>query len=104
MSKIEYDNFPKFLVSAGIVLFALPIVIVHFFLQENSVLLISEQELSQLSSTASQGRGYDADHERVVGDVGKAGVSICSLEDMKVLFDGIPLNKMSGRCPVRSPD
>lgn len=40
-------------------------------------------------------RGYDADHERVVGDVGKAGVSICSLEDMKVLFEGIPLNKMS---------
>ena len=40
-------------------------------------------------------RGYDANHERVVGDVGKAGVSICSLEDMKVLFDGIPLNKMS---------
>ena len=35
-------------------------------------------------------RGYDADHERVVGDVGKAGVSICSVEDMKVLFDGIP--------------
>jgi methylmalonyl-CoA mutase len=40
-------------------------------------------------------RGYDADHDRVVGDVGKAGVSICSLENMKVLFDGIPLNKMS---------
>ncbi|MDD4823453.1 MAG: methylmalonyl-CoA mutase, partial [Bacteroidales bacterium] len=40
-------------------------------------------------------RGYDADHERVVGDVGKAGVSICSVEDMKVLFDGIPLNTMS---------
>ena len=40
-------------------------------------------------------RGYDADHGRVVGDVGKAGVSICSVEDMKVLFDGIPLNKMS---------
>ncbi|NCC98960.1 MAG: methylmalonyl-CoA mutase [Bacteroidia bacterium] len=40
-------------------------------------------------------RGYDADHERVVGDVGKAGVSICSIEDMKVLFNGIPLNKMS---------
>jgi methylmalonyl-CoA mutase len=40
-------------------------------------------------------RGYDADHERVVGDVGKAGVSICSIEDMKILFDGIPLNKMS---------
>lgn len=40
-------------------------------------------------------RGYDANHPRVVGDVGKAGVSICSVEDMKVLFDGIPLNKMS---------
>ena len=40
-------------------------------------------------------RGYYADNERVVGDVGKAGVSICSLENMKVLFDGIPLNKMS---------
>ena len=40
-------------------------------------------------------RGYDADHERVTGDVGKAGVSICSVEDMKVLFDQIPLNKMS---------
>ena len=40
-------------------------------------------------------RGYNADNPRVVGDVGKAGVSICSLEDMKVLFDGIPLSKMS---------
>ena len=40
-------------------------------------------------------RGYDADHPRVVGDGGKAGVSICSVEDMKVLFDQIPLNKMS---------
>jgi methylmalonyl-CoA mutase len=40
-------------------------------------------------------RGYDSDHERVVGDVGKAGVAIDSVEDMKVLFDGIPLNKMS---------
>ncbi len=40
-------------------------------------------------------RGYDADNARVVGDVGKAGVSICSVEDMKVLFDGIPLGKMS---------
>ena len=40
-------------------------------------------------------RGYDADHPRVVGDVGKAGVSICSVEDMKVLFDGIPLDKLS---------
>ncbi|MDO5035999.1 MAG: methylmalonyl-CoA mutase [Porphyromonas sp.] len=40
-------------------------------------------------------RGYDADNERVEGDVGKAGVSICSVEDMKVLFDGIPLDRMS---------
>jgi methylmalonyl-CoA mutase len=40
-------------------------------------------------------RGYDSDHERVVGDVGKAGVAIDSILDMKVLFDGIPLNKMS---------
>ena len=40
-------------------------------------------------------RGYDPNNERVVGDVGKAGVSICSLENMKVLFAGIPLNKMS---------
>ena len=40
-------------------------------------------------------RGYDPDNERVVGDVGKAGVSICSLENMKTLFEGIPLSKMS---------
>ncbi|HEV7370359.1 methylmalonyl-CoA mutase [Arenibaculum sp.] len=40
-------------------------------------------------------RGYDSDHPRVVGDVGKAGVAIDSVEDMKTLFDGIPLDKMS---------
>ena len=40
-------------------------------------------------------RGYDSDHERVVGDVGKAGVAIDSVEDMKVLFDQIPLDEMS---------
>ncbi|MDG1841873.1 MAG: methylmalonyl-CoA mutase [Crocinitomicaceae bacterium] len=40
-------------------------------------------------------RGYDSDHERVVGDVGKAGVAIDSVEDMKQLFNGIPLNEMS---------
>ncbi|MDR0969781.1 MAG: methylmalonyl-CoA mutase [Lentimicrobiaceae bacterium] len=40
-------------------------------------------------------RGYDSDHERVVGDVGKAGVAIDSVLDMKILFDQIPLNKMS---------
>ena len=40
-------------------------------------------------------RGYDSDHKRVFGDVGKAGVAIDSVEDMKLLFDGIPLDKMS---------
>jgi methylmalonyl-CoA mutase len=40
-------------------------------------------------------RGYDSDHERVQGDVGKAGVAIDSVEDMKILFDQIPLDKMS---------
>ncbi len=40
-------------------------------------------------------RGYDSDHERVFGDVGKAGVAIDSVEDMKILFDQIPLNEMS---------
>ncbi|HRF72602.1 MAG TPA: methylmalonyl-CoA mutase family protein, partial [Accumulibacter sp.] len=40
-------------------------------------------------------RGYDSDHPRVTGDVGKAGVAIDSVEDMKILFDGIPLEKVS---------
>ena len=40
-------------------------------------------------------RGYDSDHELVIGDVGKAGVAIDSVEDMKILFDGIPLDKIS---------
>src|SRR4051812_18906603 len=40
-------------------------------------------------------RGYDSDHPRVVGDVGKAGVAVDSILDMKVLFDGIPLDQMS---------
>ena len=40
-------------------------------------------------------RGYDSDHERVTGDVGKAGVAIDTVEDMKTLFDNIPLDKMS---------
>ena len=40
-------------------------------------------------------RGYDSDHPRVVGDVGKAGVAIDSVEDMKILFDGIPLDQMT---------
>ena len=40
-------------------------------------------------------RGYDSDHPRVTGDVGKAGVAIDTVEDMKILFDGIPLDRMS---------
>ena len=48
-----------------------------------------------LHSTFRPTVAMNPDHQRVVGDVGKAGVSICSLENMKVLFDGIPLNKMS---------
>ena len=46
-------------------------------------------------------RGYDSDHPRVTGDVGKAGVAIDSVEDMKILFDGIPLDKMWVELPVR---
>ena len=42
-------------------------------------------------------RGYDSDHPRVVGDVGKAGVAIDLVEDMKMLFDGIPLEKVACR-------
>src|SRR5512139_3746122 len=45
-------------------------------------------------------RGYDSDHPRVFGDVGKAGVAIDSVEDMKILFDGIPLDKVSVSMPV----
>ena len=45
-------------------------------------------------------RGYDSDHPRVVGDVGKAGVAVDSIMDMKVLFDGIPLDQKIGRAHV----
>jgi methylmalonyl-CoA mutase len=57
--------------------------------------LASGQKGLSIAFDLATHRGYDADHPRVVGDVGKAGVSICSLEDMKVLFDGIPLKDMS---------
>ena len=57
--------------------------------------LASGQKGLSVAFALATHRGYDADHARVVGDVGKAGVSICSVEDMKVLFNGIPLNKMS---------
>jgi methylmalonyl-CoA mutase N-terminal domain/subunit len=42
-------------------------------------------------------RGYDSDHPRVVGDVGKAGVAVDSILDMKILFDGIPLDRCRSR-------
>ena len=57
-------------------------------------LAAGQQGLSVAFDLATH-RGYDSDHERVVGDVGKAGVAIDSVEDMKVLFDGIPLDKVS---------
>ena len=57
-------------------------------------LAAGQQGLSVAFDLATH-RGYDSDHERVVGDVGKAGVAIDSVEDMKILFDGIPLDKVS---------
>ena len=54
----------------------------------------STAEVSNAFDLATH-RGYDSDHPRVVGDVGKAGVAIDSVEDMKILFDGIPLDKIS---------
>src|SRR4029077_15672209 len=48
-------------------------------------------------------RGYDSDHPRVTGDVGKAGVAIDSVEDMKILFAGIPLDKMSVSMTMNGP-
>ncbi len=49
-------------------------------------------------------RGYDSDHEKVVGDVGKAGVAIDTVEDMKLLFDGIPLHQMSVSMTMNGAD
>ncbi|CAG8594797.1 2683_t:CDS:10 [Funneliformis mosseae] len=57
-------------------------------------LAAGQQGLSVAFDLATH-RGYDSDHPRVVGDVGMAGVAIDSVEDMKILFNGIPLNKMS---------
>ena len=57
--------------------------------------LASGQQGVSVAFDLATHRGYDSDHERVVGDVGKAGVSIDSVEDMKILFDGIPLDKVS---------
>lgn len=57
-------------------------------------LAAGQQGLSVAFDLATH-RGYDSDHPRVVGDVGMAGVAIDSVEDMKILFDGIPLDKMS---------
>ena len=57
--------------------------------------LASGQQGVSVAFDLATHRGYDSDHDRVVGDVGKAGVSIDSVEDMKILFDGIPLDKVS---------
>ncbi|MEF3254599.1 MAG: methylmalonyl-CoA mutase, partial [Deferribacterales bacterium] len=57
-------------------------------------LAAGQQGLSVAFDLATH-RGYDSDHPRVVGDVGKAGVAIDTVEDMKILFDGIPLDKVS---------
>jgi methylmalonyl-CoA mutase len=57
--------------------------------------LASGQQGVSVAFDLATHRGYDSDHERVVGDVGKAGVAIDSVEDMKILFDGIPLEKIS---------
>ncbi|CAG8577715.1 688_t:CDS:10 [Paraglomus brasilianum] len=57
-------------------------------------LAAGQQGLSVAFDLATH-RGYDSDHPRVIGDVGMAGVAIDSVEDVKILFDGIPLNKMS---------
>ena len=57
-------------------------------------LAAGQQGLSVAFDLATH-RGYDSDHERVTGDVGKAGVAIDSVEDMKILFDGIPLDQVS---------
>ncbi len=57
--------------------------------------LASGQQGVSVAFDLATHRGYDSDHERVVGDVGKAGVAIDSVEDMKILFDGIPLDKIS---------
>ncbi|MEO9896731.1 MAG: methylmalonyl-CoA mutase family protein, partial [Paracoccaceae bacterium] len=57
--------------------------------------LASGQQGVSVAFDLATHRGYDSDHDRVVGDVGKAGVAIDSVEDMKILFDGIPLDKVS---------
>jgi methylmalonyl-CoA mutase len=57
-------------------------------------LAAGQQGLSVAFDLATH-RGYDSDHERVVGDVGMAGVPISTMDDMKTLFDGIPLDKVS---------
>jgi methylmalonyl-CoA mutase len=57
--------------------------------------LAAGQQGASVAFDLATHRGYDSDHPRVLGDVGKAGVAIDSVEDMKILFDGIPLEKMS---------
>ena len=66
-------------------------IVMHFI----DVTLEAGQKGLSVAFDLATHRGYDSDHERVVGDVGKAGVAIDSVEDMKILFDQIPLDKMS---------
>ena len=71
------------------------------FLQQKKAMLFIRRNLEagqkglSVAFDLATHRGYDSDHERVQGDVGKAGVAIDSVEDMKILFDQIPLDKMS---------
>ena len=65
--------------------------VTHFI---DEILAMGQKGLSVAFDLATH-RGYDSDHPRVTGDVGKAGVAIDSVEDMKILFDGIPLDQMS---------
>lgn len=62
------------------------------FYREN---LAAGQNALSVAFDLATHRGYDSDHPRVIGDIGKAGVAIDSVEDMKILFDGIPLDRMS---------
>jgi methylmalonyl-CoA mutase len=65
---------------------------IQCFLQKN---LAAGQKGLSIAFDLATHRGYDSDHEGIVGDVGKAGVAVDSILDMKILFDQIPLDKMS---------
>ena len=85
---VAFDLPRIFLIFCGLTLLHL----LHTFPQKN--LAAGAMGLSVAFDLPTH-RGYDSDHPRVSGDVGMAGVAIDSVEDMKILFDGIPLDKMS---------